>query len=168
MVRRFANSRKTFGFETNLFFRITASRDDMYLFDPSFLSKLLSREDPNEMKYWAKQNNVAALSKKLLLFPFYANDHWSLFVVAHPGYIATNTSRRSKSCHPYLLYFDPLGSNSSHNQNQVATSIRYWLNRVWQLESSDDFEQRLPFSRHSLPLHRVEGEYFWSQLKSHD
>jgi hypothetical protein len=133
-------------------------RDDVYLFDSGFLSKLLSCEDPNEMKFWAKRHDVAVLSKKLLLFPFYANDHWSLFVVSHSGYIAKQSSKRMKSCHPFLLYFDSLGSNSRHNQNQVATSIRHWLNRVWQLESINEFEQRLPFSRHILPLHRVDGE----------
>ena len=133
--------------------------EDIYSFQTYFLTQLLRQDGPDELRFYTQRRNISLFNKKMIFFPFNGQDHWSLFVVINPGHIKSAYLWKKKIRDmPHLLYFDSLGGNSPHNQNEIARCIRCYLNRMWQMESPDEYDQSLPFSCHTFPLHRVTGK----------
>ena len=147
-----------------LFFRFTAAHNDVQVFDSFFVTRLLMQDGPDLMCEWiSRKKDMTLFDKKILLFPFHASNHWSLFAVVNPGRIKTAYTKTKEhgTEMPLLLCFDSLGSNTPHDIKSVARVIRMWLNRVWKIESTNSYEWENPFSRYTLKSFRVSGEFFF-------
>lgn len=142
-------------------FRLTAGIDDCLCFNTYFLTQLLYQDGPDRFKAWSVRRNLTLFEKRMLIFPFHAANHWSLFVIVNPGRIQeAYLGKRPYKAMPFILHFDSLGSNSPHNKASVGRSLRSWLNRAWQQESANEYETAMPFSRNTLQIHRVLGMSF--------
>jgi len=114
------------------------------------------------LERWSKRIRVDIFKMKLLFFPFHRNHHWSLMVVVNPGSIRECTRPSYKGSKTCILFFDSLGSNTSHDKKMFGTKILGWLNSQWKVRPgrrTDDtvvpFHARLvktytPSGRHNL------------------
>ena len=130
-----------------------------FVFSLFFSTMLLNVHHGEDLEHWTVKRGIKIFSKKMLLFPFHADAHWSLFVVVNPGLVKAGYLGRQKHKEiPFILHLDSLGGNSPHTKSTFATTIRWWLNKVWQLESDNPYENTLPFHKSTCRYVRVVGK----------
>lgn len=140
-------------------FRFSAAVPSCYAFNSYFITMLLNSNKEDQMKHWPGKRNIKIFEKKMLLFPFFSASHWSLYVVINPSCIKTGYSgRKQHEEMPFLLHLDSLGKNSPHLRSTADRNLRMWLNKVWQIESDNEYETSMPFSKHTLKCISPKGE----------
>ncbi len=122
-------------------FRFNAGLSNSFTFNSYFLTMLLNDSKKEDCKYWTIKRDIKIFTKKMLLFPFCSANHWSLYVVINPGCIQSGyQGRERKRTVPFILHLDSLGGNSPHRKSYIDHTLRWWLNRVWQEESSNEYD----------------------------
>lgn len=130
-----------------------------FVFSSFFSTMLLNVHHKDNLDHWTIRRGIKIFSKKMLIFPFHSDAHWSLFVVVNPGLVqAGYLGRRTHKEIPFILHLDSLGGNSPHTKSTFGRTIRWWLNRVWKLESDKPYENTLPFNKSRCKYVRVAGK----------
>ena len=130
-----------------------------FVFSSFFSTMLLNVHHREDLGHWTVKRGIKIFSKKMLLFPFHADAHWSLFVVVNPGLVKAGYLGQQKHKEiPFILHLDSLGGNSSHTKSTFARTIHWWLNKVWQLESDNPYENTLPFNKNTYKYVRLAGK----------
>ena len=124
--------------------------DDVVCFDTFFLQKLLMEGGPDDMKTWATTKQIRILEKKMLLFPFHSNYHWSLFALVNLNGLDEYRTLDANSKVPVIMHFDSLGEKSPHFRNACPRAVIQWLNRCYQCESTNPYDNAMPFSRYTV------------------
>lgn len=130
-----------------------------FVFSSFFSTMLLNVHHKENLKQWTVKRGIKLFNKKMLLFPFHSAGHWSLFVVVNPGLVKSGyLGRKTKKEIPFILHLDSLGGNSPHTKSTFARTIRWWLNKVWQLEAQTPNNNTLPFNKHTSRYVRLAGK----------
>ena len=127
------------------------------MYDIKFLSNLISRDQ--NCAHDSVDEDI--FSKRMLLFPFHRQRQWSLVAVLNPGAIKTCNERDYKGGHPCMLFLDPLGPNTKHNKNIIASKLVMWLNKQWRDRPGAREDDVLPFSRHTMKGYTPKGKFAW-------
>jgi len=137
---------------------MTSGLARVHSFSINFL-RLLYATKPGR---FTKMNDTARIDifeKEILLLPFEACGHKSLFVVIGANNIRqyTNT-RRFHGSRPCILHLDPICSHRSrHNHRNVADKLRVWLNVLWRSTNNENDRFVMPFNKRSLPVIQPKG-----------
>lgn len=124
-------------------------------FDTNFL-RVLFATSPSQ---WV-QSGINIFDFNLLLMPFDANGHKSLFVVIGAKNIRSYTHKGFKGSRPCILHFDSTNCSPSrhhtsrgrHDHNVVADKLRTWMNRIWRRQHDDVDHLLMPFNKRSMPI----------------
>lgn len=128
---------------------------DVYVFSSHFLTNILLNTYTTKMQRWLKRHNI--FQKKLLLFPFHSNHHWSLAAVLNPRLICQTRRRWGDESYTgevaSLIHLDPLQTGSPHNKRDIAWAIRSVLNTEWDKHFNTTLDKTSrPFTHRSMPL----------------
>jgi len=138
---------------------MTTGMGTVQVFDTNFLSFLYASR-PSQWISKMKEREGNVFDRNILMFPFDARGHKSLFVVIGAANIRTYTARGFKGDRPCILHIDPSDSPSDrHDHHAVAEKLRTWLNRVWRWQHDDSDHLLFPFNKRSLPLSKTTGEF---------
>ena len=130
-----------------------------FVFSSFFSTMLLNVHQKENLKQWTVNRGIKIFSKKMFLFTFHSAAHWSLFVVVNPGLVKAGYLGQQKYKEiPFILHLDLLGGKSPHTKSTFARTIHWWLNKVWQFESDNPYENILPFHKSTCRYVRVAGE----------
>ena len=101
----------------------TASGADAIVYDATFLSDLMCRVRGYVPDSVARDDDCDIFAKKMLLFPFHRQSQWSLVVVLNPGAVKSCEEKGHEGGRPCILFLDPLGSDTKHDTNVIASKL---------------------------------------------
>ena len=147
------------------FFRMTCGLNTVQVFDTNFL-RFLYASRPSQWISRMNQAETNVFDREILMFPFDAKGHKSLFVVIGASHIRDYTSPRFNGCRPCILHIDPNNSPSNrHDHHAVADKLRTWLNRLWRWQHDDSDHFLIPFNKRSMPISKNPGKADFSFMK---
>ena len=146
--------------------RICSGIDDILCLSSTFIESLL-RTSPRHWIDQVKRRNVDISTYNTLLMPYQSGTQKSLFVVLGANNIKDYMKRDFTGTRPYVLHILPYAtSNRSqlHAYNQVSSTIRTWLNALWQNSQCDGVYMSMPFTHRSMPLSRPFGKLLFHDI----
>lgn len=125
-------------------------------FKCNFIRSLFS-QPPTQWVECLEDMDVDIFDYNILLMPFEAEGHTSLFAIVGAKYIRDYTKIGFGKNRPCILHFDPNGNFlSKHDHRQVADKLRSWLNHLWR-KKNDYHALCMPFQKRTMPLCRPLG-----------
>ena len=140
--------------------RICSGANDTFRLSSHFINGLLRTSS----KHWidqVKRHNMNIFSHNLLVMPHQSGKHRSLFVVLGANNIKDYMKRGFAGTRPCVLHILPYASSNRsqlHAYSQVFSTIRTWLNALWQSKQCNGVYMSMPFTHRSMPLSRPFGK----------
>ena len=111
-------------------------------------------------------HGVNIFEKKLVMFPVYAGQHWSLIAVFNPINIIQTSMRWKDEKHTRdvtaIVHLDSMSSNTPHDRYKLSHAVWKILNKEWEIHCNTSLDKMsLPFfqRRDACRLHSMIGEY---------
>ena len=128
-----------------------------HAFDTHFL-RLIFATSPSQ---WVRSMGATSLNifdQNVLLVPFDASGHKSLFVIIGSNNIRDYTRRGFSGSRPCILHLDPNDAlRGKHDHHAVADKLCTWLNRIWRWEHAENDYNVMPFNKRTMPNVRPYG-----------
>ena len=139
--------------------RMTSGLNRVHSFGINFMRLLYSTKPI----HYSKMNDIAhvdVFESDILLIPFEAGGHKSLFVVVGAKHIRKYQQNLFQGTRPCIIHFDSLTSRCSpHKAHNVAQRLRVWLNVLWRSSNNMGDQFIAPFNKRSLPMIQPRGKY---------
>ena len=150
----------------SLYERITTSRNKALSVPSNFLHRLIATSSQNWI-YEMKEKNVNIFEYDMIMMPFYANGHRSLFVVVGASYIQDYMKCGFSNERPCILHILPYQRPTraqTQAYNAASAKIRSWLNALWRVTYCVNDIISMPFTHRSLPLTQPYGNFIQNTL----
>ena len=107
-----------------------------------------------------KRKNVNIFEHDMIMMPFCAGGHRSLFVVVGASNIQDYMKHGFSDERPCILHILPYQTSTRAQMqayNAASAKIRAWLNALWRVTYCANDVVSMPFTHRSLPLTRPYG-----------
>ena len=128
-----------------------------HAFDTHYL-RVLFAASPSQWVRSMGGTKFKISDQEVLLFPFDASGHKSLFVIIGANNIRNYTAKGFKGNRPCIVHLDPNDAlRGKHDHHAVSDKLRTWLNRIWRWEHSENDFNVMPFNKRTIPHVRPYG-----------
>ena len=128
-----------------------------HAFDTNFL-RVLFASSPSHWERAMCETSLNIFDHNVLMIPFDANGHKSLFVIIGAKDIRTYSTCGYSGSRPCILHLDPNDAlRGKHDHHAVADKVRTWLNRIWRWEHAENDCNVMPFNKRTMPIVRPYG-----------
>lgn len=144
-------------------------RFQIYAAPPLLMTSVLANGYTTSVQKLIREVNI--IDKKLVLFPVYAGQHWSLVAVFNPSRI-TETAKKWNDRNydgdvTAIVHLDPKCRDTLHNQNTIANAVRNLLNKSWAIHVNTSVDMTsIPFypRRDAAKLRTMIGKLFCVEI----
>ena len=137
--------------------RMVSGSGSTHAFDTHFLRRLFATT-PSRWVQSMGGSGLNIFDHNVLLVPFDASGHKSLFVIIGANNIRQYDTRFFRGSRPCILHLDPNDAlRGRHDHHAIADKLRTWLNRIWRWENAENDYTVMPFNKRTMPHVRPYG-----------